>query len=602
MSLVRAYIDNNIKYVWFDTKSGKVFNDENGKVGKARSYGSYIKGRILDGLNKNWADRKLDNWFGYGLDFSGNEKKAREDYFAARRLYYSDNKPKTTNIQQQNKTDDTSSGNTGDKPVNQDNGTGGKRGGGNPRGADRPRGTGGGSTQTSPQTPSQTPTYNYNFGQYYTTDPNDSSKRTAHNYFDADTYSSRRAAFNAARDAGYGVFTWRGKAYNTMKPGENADTFRQNHTDYDTFITNAHKGIQNGIDNSGGWSDNPNYRRESPTQTPNPSPTQTPTQTNTPQQQQFGPSALGAFRMSDITDLGFNNYSGMLSAINNQANARNPFIIAMKDRYGSDTSTWDQNKIESDLRIKGKYRGRLLGDYKDMYTNMSNWTFDRNDRTGSNGIIYSSKEMRDAYENHNPNRQQSTQTSTAGTTNTSATTGTTSTTPSNTSYTPNKYSWQSNTKNNTSQFNTDLSPYLNMGYAMQHQQHQKLQKGGTVNMEEQQLQQAFLQYLMQKTGAKDQQQLEQVIQQLGEDGLKQAYSQFLQEMQQQQVQAAKFGAKLNYIRHLNDQCPDGTEMTYFKVGGKLCKKCMQRQQKEQEAEEPSDPIKAFKCGRKMKRK
>nr|DAH97484.1 MAG TPA: hypothetical protein [Caudoviricetes sp.] len=43
-------------------------------------------------------------------------------------------------------------------------------------------------------------------------------------------------------------------------------------------------------------------------------------------------------------------------------------------------------------------------------------------------------------------------------------------------------------------------------------------------MEEQQLQQAFLQYLMQKTGAKDQQQLEQVIQQLGEDGLKQAYS------------------------------------------------------------------------------
>ena len=226
------------------------------------------------------------------------------------------------------------------------------------------------------------------------------------------------------------------------------------------------------------------------------------------------------------------------------------------------------------------------------------------DRTGSNGTVYSSKEMRDVFESHNPNRQQSTQQT--GTTNTSGTTSTTtgSTSSTNNSYSPNQYKWQLNTKNNNFQINTD-NPWLNAGYAIQHQNNttvQKHQKGGTINMEEQQLQQAFLQYLMQKTGAKDQQQLEQVIQQLGEDGLKQAYSQFLQEMQQQQVQAAKFGAKLNYIRHLNGQCPDGTEMTYFKVGGKLCKKCMQRQQKEQEAEEPSDPIKAFKCGRKMKRK
>ena len=584
---------------------------------------NYINGELVDWINipnKGWvavgySSGKVYNWDDntgkvyhispttYDLQQIANSNSNSKAAFnkryanAIRQAKARSWKPKVT--QSENPTTDSD---TSDKPVDPNNGAGDTdRGGGNPRGGNHPRGTGGSGTQTPPQTP----TYNYNFGQYYTADPNDSSKRTAHNYFNADTYSSRRAAFNAARDAGYGVFTWRGKAYNTMKRGENADTFRQNHTDYDTFITNAHKGIQDGIDNSGGWSNDPHYKQESPTQTSNPSPTQTSTQTNTPQQQQFGPSALGAFRMSDITDLGFNNYSGMLSAINNQANARNPFIIAMKDRYGSDTSKWDQNKIENDLRIKGKYRGRLLGDFKDMYNNMSNWTFDRNDRTGSNGIIYSSKEMRDAYENHNPNRQQSTQTSTAGTTNTSATTGTTNTTPSNTSYTPNKYSWQSNTKNNTSQFNTDLSPYLNMGYAMQHQQHQqhqKLQKGGTINMEEQQLQQAFLQYLMQKTGAKDQQQLEQVIQQLGEDGLKQAYSQFLQEIQQQQVQAAKFGAKLNYIRHLNGQCPDGTEMTYFKVGGKLCKKCMQRQQKEQETEEPSDPIKAFKCGRKMKRK
>ena len=130
----------------------------------------------------------------------------------------------------------------------------------------------------------------------------------------------------------------------------------------------------------------------------------------------------------------------------------------------------------------------------------------------------------------------------------------------------------------------------------------KFQQGGQLNMNEQQLQQVFLQYLMQKTGAQNQQQLEQVIQQLGEDGLKQAYAQFMQEMQQQQVQAAKFGAKLNYIRKLNGQCPEGMEMYYYKQGGRLCRKCIQAKQNEEEIEYPSNPIDAFKCGRKMKKK
>lgn len=129
----------------------------------------------------------------------------------------------------------------------------------------------------------------------------------------------------------------------------------------------------------------------------------------------------------------------------------------------------------------------------------------------------------------------------------------------------------------------------------------KFQQGGQLNMNEQQLQQAFLQYLMQKTGAQNEQQLEQVVQQLGEDGLKQAYAQFMQEMQQQQVQAAKFGAKLNYIKKLNGQCPEGMEMYYYKQGGRLCRKCMQIKQNEGEREVPSNPIDAFKCGRKIKK-
>lgn len=140
--------------------------------------------------------------------------------------------------------------------------------------------------------------------------------------------------------------------------------------------------------------------------------------------------------------------------------------------------------------------------------------------------------------------------------------------------------------------NSELATKLNL----------KFQKGGQLNMNEQQLQQAFLQYLMQKTGAQDEQQLEQVVQQLGEDGLKQAYTQFIQEMQQQQVQAAKFGAKLNYIKKLNGQCPDGYELQYYKSGGQLCKKCIKNQVMQDGEYLPQDPIDQFKCGRKIKKK
>nr|DAR22732.1 MAG TPA: hypothetical protein [Caudoviricetes sp.] len=37
----------------------------------------------------------------------------------------------------------------------------------------------------------------------------------------------------------------------------------------------------------------------------------------------------------------------------------------------------------------------------------NNGEIDREGRTGSNGTVYSSKEMRDAFERHTPNKQQS---------------------------------------------------------------------------------------------------------------------------------------------------------------------------------------------------
>ena len=130
----------------------------------------------------------------------------------------------------------------------------------------------------------------------------------------------------------------------------------------------------------------------------------------------------------------------------------------------------------------------------------------------------------------------------------------------------------------------------------------KKQQGGQLNMNEQELQQAFIQFLAQKTGAKTQQELEKVIQQMGEQGLKQAYAEFMQMMQQQQVQAAKFGAKLNYIRSLRGQCPDGYELQYYKSGGQLCKKCIRKQMMQEGRDVPQNPVDQFKCGRKIKKK
>ena len=57
--------------------------------------------------------------------------------------------------------------------------------------------------------------------------------------------------------------------------------------------------------------------------------------------------------------------------------------------------------------------------------------------------------------------------------------------------------------------------------------------------------------------------------------LEQALGQFVQEMQQGQAQAARHGAKLNYVKSLKHQCAEDEELYYFKKGGKVgcgCKK------------------------------
>lgn len=84
---------------------------------------------------------------------------------------------------------------------------------------------------------------------------------------------------------------------------------------------------------------------------------------------------------------------------------------------------------------------------------------------------------------------------------------------------------------------------------------------------------------------------------LSKEKLVQLYQTFKKE--QQGVQTAMNGAKLNYINQLNGKCPQGTHLSYYRIGGTLCKKC------EADAHnESSDPIKAFKqkCGGKVKKK
>lgn len=64
------------------------------------------------------------------------------------------------------------------------------------------------------------------------------------------------------------------------------------------------------------------------------------------------------------------------------------------------------------------------------------------------------------------------------------------------------------------------------------------------------------------------------IQQLqgNEQALEQAMGQFLQEMQASQAPKARLGAKLNYIRDLKGNAPEGMEVEYYKEGGQVKKK------------------------------
>lgn len=97
-------------------------------------------------------------------------------------------------------------------------------------------------------------------------------------------------------------------------------------------------------------------------------------------------------------------------------------------------------------------------------------------------------------------------------------------------------------------------------------------------------------------------QLVQIYQQEGIQGVQTALQQLVQQ-QQQQTQAMRHGAKLNYIKQISGICPEGTQLTYFKAGGRICSKC-EAMAKKKQGGGTMDDIRAQlveKCGGKMKK-
>lgn len=69
------------------------------------------------------------------------------------------------------------------------------------------------------------------------------------------------------------------------------------------------------------------------------------------------------------------------------------------------------------------------------------------------------------------------------------------------------------------------------------------------------------------------------------------FQQYLQQEAHKQTQMAKLGAKLNYIKQIKGECPEGTYKYYFKAGGRICSACRGMRAAEEGMEMPVDKTK-----------
>lgn len=89
---------------------------------------------------------------------------------------------------------------------------------------------------------------------------------------------------------------------------------------------------------------------------------------------------------------------------------------------------------------------------------------------------------------------------------------------------------------------------------------------------------AFASYAAEVLKAQSADELQNKLQNLSNEELDGLVSEFEQMWNnQEQPMSAKLGAKLKRVMELNGVCPEGYEMKVFKMGGKVCKKCMEAQ-------------------------
>lgn len=111
----------------------------------------------------------------------------------------------------------------------------------------------------------------------------------------------------------------------------------------------------------------------------------------------------------------------------------------------------------------------------------------------------------------------------------------------------------------------------------------KFQQGGQLEQE------AFSAYLIKLFNPKNKEEFEDKVSQVSEGDMKELYKQY-KNMENDQITIAKLGAKIDYLKTLRGECPEGYEVEKLLNGG--CVKC----RKKAEA--------AFKdkCGAKMKKR
>ena len=127
-------------------------------------------------------------------------------------------------------------------------------------------------------------------------------------------------------------------------------------------------------------------------------------------------------------------------------------------------------------------------------------------------------------------------------------------------------------------------------------------------------QKEFIEALATIMDVQSQEELEEGIKNLGEEGLKLMYQQYKQVkdkgtqglqllkqaynkiLENKQIYA-KLGAKLDYINQLRGKCPEGYEVEKFRAGG--CVKCKKKQLEKQQIIER---FKSEKCGGTMKKR